>query len=748
MTTPKLKSFKDHFLHILFLILLPTAILSFDFFYERLPGNYELICQNPLAIAKSTTISKSFADPSTDCSIYLDDFIYLNSIKKDRLLSHLFWDSSSGTGVPFLARWTTRAFSLFSIPFYLLSIYNAVFLSIWLKTVLGGIGVYLFGMSYNLLPSTSLFISVVFQTLGIFIFTPLHPVTDVVAIAPYYLTLFNLFTKGNTKLWIFLTVPSALMFLGGRISSTIVVLISSFLYMLFSDLLVGKKTRQIARESLLVGTAWLFALGLILFQVLPYIEWAKFKTDSISDSIVSLSLVDILSFIIPITTKSEGNNLILQRLLNSPMLLLILFIPLYISGRNLIKNEMKKNIEISWAVNATLFLTSILLHLESGKHINALRILRFLEITDTGWLFILNTALLIGLSIESWNLFNPDECRNCTKKLIIYAPIFWSMIFVLLLAVKPLFALDSNTFWYHFIAGLSLLIALCVYLVITLFSPSPKSGIYAVIIILLVSSHHIYGIHKPYLLYSTLLKIQEASEKLNQIGNRVTFLSEKTIVPNFPNKFNILPPPKEKRTYRLDRFISQASSDPRLWLRAGSNAFLIPSETYNIDNILKLRDKLQLVAQDESGYTIFTYGEKTNRAYIIYSWKAVSDIEQITLSSTLPHTVENIGNDVSGSAEILIVDTNEITPTYATINLPKTKPGILVINDTYYPGWQATVDGKATDIFPVNGAFRGIELSEGEHLVEIRYTCIPFYIGGVLSSISLLIWLLIAKFIL
>jgi hypothetical protein len=46
---------------------------------------------------------------------------------------------------------------------------------------------------------------------------------------------------------------------------------------------------------------------------------------------------------------------------------------------------------------------------------------------------------------------------------------------------------------------------------------------------------------------------------------------------------------------------------------------------------------------------------------------------------------------------------------------------LLVIADTWYPGWTAHVDGAPVEIFRVNGLFRGIFLPPGQHRVELRY---------------------------
>ena len=47
-------------------------------------------------------------------------------------------------------------------------------------------------------------------------------------------------------------------------------------------------------------------------------------------------------------------------------------------------------------------------------------------------------------------------------------------------------------------------------------------------------------------------------------------------------------------------------------------------------------------------------------------------------------------------------------------------PGLLVLPDTYFPGWKATVNGRQAPIYATDGAFRGVPVPEGTSRVEFR----------------------------
>ena len=65
-------------------------------------------------------------------------------------------------------------------------------------------------------------------------------------------------------------------------------------------------------------------------------------------------------------------------------------------------------------------------------------------------------------------------------------------------------------------------------------------------------------------------------------------------------------------------------------------------------------------------------------------------------------------------------------------------PGLLVLADSFYPGWRAYVDGEEKEILRANLFFRGILLPAGEHMVEFHYEPRSFTIGLIVSLTTLL----------
>jgi hypothetical protein len=65
-------------------------------------------------------------------------------------------------------------------------------------------------------------------------------------------------------------------------------------------------------------------------------------------------------------------------------------------------------------------------------------------------------------------------------------------------------------------------------------------------------------------------------------------------------------------------------------------------------------------------------------------------------------------------------------------------PGLLVLTDTYYPGWKATVDGRSAAIVPTDLAFRGVAVPAGRSVVEMKYEPGSFRPALLLAALAFL----------
>ncbi|MFQ5540291.1 MAG: YfhO family protein, partial [Candidatus Binatia bacterium] len=78
-----------------------------------------------------------------------------------------------------------------------------------------------------------------------------------------------------------------------------------------------------------------------------------------------------------------------------------------------------------------------------------------------------------------------------------------------------------------------------------------------------------------------------------------------------------------------------------------------------------------------------------------------------------------------------------------TIRTAMDHSGVLVLADSFYPGWKVFVDGEEREVLRANYFFRGVFLSPGDHRVVFRYEPASLYYGAVISLLTLVVFSLI-----
>jgi hypothetical protein len=89
-----------------------------------------------------------------------------------------------------------------------------------------------------------------------------------------------------------------------------------------------------------------------------------------------------------------------------------------------------------------------------------------------------------------------------------------------------------------------------------------------------------------------------------------------------------------------------------------------------------------------------------------------------------------------------LCDIVEYKPTRIGVKTKTTRPGLLVLSEIDYPGWQAYVNGKKAEIYRTDGILRGVFIEPGTHTVTFRYFPRSFKIGLALTSMTLTIFAL------
>jgi hypothetical protein len=92
------------------------------------------------------------------------------------------------------------------------------------------------------------------------------------------------------------------------------------------------------------------------------------------------------------------------------------------------------------------------------------------------------------------------------------------------------------------------------------------------------------------------------------------------------------------------------------------------------------------------------------------------------------------------------VQVDDYRPNHVRLHLSAPAAGVVVLKDSYFPGWSATVNGQSVDVIPVNAMVRGIVVpGPGDYDVAFDYLPTSFVLGVWLSvSVLLLLVAIVA----
>lgn len=113
--------------------------------------------------------------------------------------------------------------------------------------------------------------------------------------------------------------------------------------------------------------------------------------------------------------------------------------------------------------------------------------------------------------------------------------------------------------------------------------------------------------------------------------------------------------------------------------------------------------------------------------------KVVLSAESVPAEASAPlETISAAKAGPAESARITLYESQRVV-----IEAETGAPAILMLNDTNYPGWRATLNGKPTPVLQANYLFRGIVLPAGRHVVEFSYQPNSLRLGGLISIAGL-----------
>ena len=112
------------------------------------------------------------------------------------------------------------------------------------------------------------------------------------------------------------------------------------------------------------------------------------------------------------------------------------------------------------------------------------------------------------------------------------------------------------------------------------------------------------------------------------------------------------------------------------------------------------------------------------------------EVEQASTSDSAADSGE------AASFEVTIID---YRPERMVVETDLDEPGYLVLSETWYPGWRATVDGDRVDVCRADLLFRAVALEPGQHRVVFAFRPFSQALGALVSVIGLALLVFIPR---
>jgi hypothetical protein len=130
--------------------------------------------------------------------------------------------------------------------------------------------------------------------------------------------------------------------------------------------------------------------------------------------------------------------------------------------------------------------------------------------------------------------------------------------------------------------------------------------------------------------------------------------------------------------------------------------------------------------------SVAVVGDPRQRVGIMNSDSNFNPAQIALVESAPPLPLASIGQVANaGNAQVDVYSPNRIT-----VKAAATTNALLILGEKYYRWWYAYVDGKKTEIVPVDHVLRGVYLTPGEHKVEFVFDPLPFKVGKWLTLAS------------
>lgn len=156
------------------------------------------------------------------------------------------------------------------------------------------------------------------------------------------------------------------------------------------------------------------------------------------------------------------------------------------------------------------------------------------------------------------------------------------------------------------------------------------------------------------------------------------------------------------------------------------------------------RPDLVELFRGQSGVGVFRLPDSLPRARAVHEARTLPDAEALALAMQKadfdPARVVLLAGE---APELERCEGSKVTilayaPNRVRLRAEMPCRGMVVLSDTYYPGWRAYVDGRRARIWEAYGAVRGVVVEAGSHEVDFRFRPASVFGGAALTALGLL----------
>jgi hypothetical protein len=143
------------------------------------------------------------------------------------------------------------------------------------------------------------------------------------------------------------------------------------------------------------------------------------------------------------------------------------------------------------------------------------------------------------------------------------------------------------------------------------------------------------------------------------------------------------------------------------------------------------------------GFTIYENPRVMPRFFFAHQVKPASNLMDAARLLHAPEfdpseTTIVEGDVAAGSRVPGDVQVESYTPNRIELRTHSAGDAFLVTADSWYPGWQAEIDGQPANLYPTDVAFRGLPVPAGDHRIEMRFAPKILWRSGVVSALALM----------